>query len=337
VTHIEDPPWVLVGNLDCEVAWSGASPLPPAVMVRLGLLATTLRVFARNDHDQLWLPAPVTRAQIPAAGAPRPHIVTGPIPKGHTLSWGALSPAQVATARVVNDRRFAARLASELGVALAGARTITSTDHLRAHLAAGGAGASPSGSWVAKAPLTAAGRDRVRRTGPVIDEPTATRLDRLLARFGALMFEPWMPRILDVGQGGFVLGPDLATVLPPHRARCDNAGVPRSLVVDDSAALEASERVLLESTATTLARRLGATGYRGPFVVDAFVYEAGGVRRLHPLCEINARLTFGLVARAWAARKGQPLELGLDSQPPPGAETLAFSADGQPAAWLAYL
>ncbi len=331
----DDDRWLLVGNLDCEVVWAGASALPAAITARLALLATTLRVFARDDHDRLWLPGPVSPAQIPDAGAPRPILCTGPLPPGRRLPWGALTEPGLAIARTVNDRRFAAALAAELGVALPGTRTVTSVAELRAHLVAGGADASPDGGWVAKAPLTAAGRDRVRRTGAVIDSATATRVERLLARTGALVFEPWMPRLLDVGQGGIVVDASRAILLPPHRARCDASGVIRGLIVDDGAGLEPGERARLAATVAAVARRLGAAGYRGPFVVDAFVHDAGGTRQLHPLCEINARLTFGLVARAWATRRGHPVELGLDSTLPPGADPLVHGPDGRPAAWLA--
>lgn len=330
-----DAPWVLIGNLDCEARWSGAPPPPAPVVTRLGQLATLLRVFARDDRDHLWLPSPVDPAQVPTAQAPRPVLVHGPVPTGRWLPWAAVAPHAVGVARRVNDRRFAAAVAAELGVALPGARTITTIAELRAHLDRGGAAASPTGSWVAKAPLTTAGRDRVRRRGVILDDATATRVERLLQRAGALMFEPWLDRRLDVGQGGVVLDDQRAHLFPPHRARCDSAGVIRGIVIDDGLALEPAERAQLETIVGAVARRLGAAGYRGPFVVDAFVYEADGVRRLHPLCEINARLTFGLVARAWSARRGHPIELGLDGAAPPGAEALVFTPTGEPAAWLA--
>jgi hypothetical protein len=55
---------------------------------------------------------------------------------------------------------------------------------------------------------------------------------------------------------------------------------------------------------------------------------------LHPLCELNARLTFGLVARAWAERAGgAPLTLGLGGAVPPGATPLVLDEAGIPAAW----
>lgn len=347
-----------VGNLDCEVEWAGGPPLPAAVVTRLALLATTLRVFCapedgggggdaasddagdarRDGEDALWLPAPVAAGALAGPG-PRPRLVAGVVPAAiRTRAWGAsarvASPAEVAVARAVNDRRFAAALAADRGVALPGACVITRVDALAAHLAAGGAGASPTGTWVAKAALTAAGRDRVRRRGDVLDPPTATRLARLLAVHGALVFEPWMARTLDVGQGGEVGAGGAIALHPPHRGLVDDAGVVRGIVIDDGAALEPGERALLAATARAAGLALAAAGYRGSFVIDGFVHERDGRRQLHPMCELNARLTFGLVARAWAARLGTPLTLGLGGPPPPGAHALVHDRDGTAAAWV---
>jgi hypothetical protein len=330
---------LVVANLDCEVAWAGAAALPPAVAARLGLLGTTLRVFAGHG-DALWLPAPVDPACVPDDGAPRPRLVSGPAPALEVARAGAADPrfapaAEVVVARAVNDRRFAAALAADLGVALPGARTVTSVDELAAHLAAGAAGASPTGAWVAKAVLTAAGRDRVRRRGDQLDPPTRTRVERLLAVHGALVFEPWMTRTVDVGQGGQVEPGGAVRLAPPHRALVDDGGVVRGVVLDEGAALEPGERDRLAATATAAGRALAAAGYAGPFVVDGFVHEAAGRRALHPLCELNARLTFGLVARAWAERHGTLLALGLGGPAPAGAIPLVSDPSGVPAAWVA--
>ena len=356
---------LVVGNLDCEVEWAGGPALPAAVTRRLALLATTLRIFAQGDGDALWLPGVVDPAVIPDDdGAPRPRLVTGALPAADEIvAWGATSrldashpvatdaprpivtaeptswraalaalaaqpPPTVAVARAVNDRRFALKVATALGVALPGTRVIDSVAALRQHLVDGGAAASPTSAWVAKAPHTAAGRDRVRRRGAELDDATATRLTRLLAIHGALVVEPWMDRTVDVSQGGVVLGADRAILLAPHRGLCDRAGVIRALAIDDGAALAPAARAQLATVAAAVATRLGAAGYRGPFVVDGFVHAGG----FHPLGEINARLTFGLVARAWAEQRGGPIVLGLGGPPPPGATPLVREPDS---AWLA--
>jgi len=304
----------------------------------VALFATTLRVYAEED-DELWVPAPVHETwRPPGDQGPHPRLVWGELREAR-VRWGddaRVAPSErAAVARRVNDRRFAAALAAELGVALPGARVVSSVDEVAAHLAAGGASASPTGAWVAKAAWTAAGRDRVRRIGDTLDDATRTRLARLLAAHGALVFEPWMARTLDVGQGGRVDDAGEVTLVPPHRALVDDGGVIRGIVLDDGAALEPGERAHLAETARAAGRALASAGYAGPFVVDAFVHEHAGRRALHPMCELNARLTFGLVARAWAEHRGAPLTLGLGGPLPVGGTPLVLDETGAPAAWLA--
>jgi hypothetical protein len=364
---------MIVANLDCEVVWASGPALPAALAARLALLATTLRVFAGGGEGEgegkgsgetgegrretgdgvLWVPAPVhARWRPPGDAGPAPRLVWGapPLPSGdgdvlgddsrgrRDVRWAddaRVAPAdRAAVARAVNDRRFAAALATEIGVALPGARVVTSVEELAAHLGAGGASGSPTGTWVAKAVWTAAGRDRVRRIGDVLDDATRTRVARLIAVHGALVFEPWMTRTIDVGQGGHVGADGAVRLVPPHRGLVDDGGVIRGIVVDDGAALEPAERAQLADTATAAGRALAAAGYAGPFVVDAFVHEHDGRRRLHPLCELNARLTFGLVARAWAERRGARLTLGLGGPLPDGGTPLVLDENQTPTAWV---
>ena len=67
--------------------------------------------------------------------------------------------------------------------------------------------------------------------------------------------------------------------------------------------------------------KLAQAGYRGPFGIDAFVYGTGYDRQLYPLCEINARHTFGHVARALGRRLGIT-RLGFDPGMPAGGQPL---------------
>ena len=66
----------------------------------------------------------------------------------------------------------------------------------------------------------------------------------------------------------------------------------------------------------------------GPFAIDGFVYW-DGARRLRPLVEINARHTFGHVARALGCGR-----LGF-TPAPAGATVLVAPIDGDPTtAWI---
>jgi len=160
-----------------------------------------------------------------------------------------------------------------------------------------------TGQWVAKAPFSAAGRERVRFAAPAPD--ARTRIERLLARYSELLLEPWVERVLDLGCAGLV--GDSLEVFPPHRLECDASGVFRAAVIDDSGARVADPPVLaaLRDSARAAGDALAAAGYRGPFSIDAYLWrDRSGSLRLQRLSEINARLTFGLVARAAAERAG---------------------------------
>jgi hypothetical protein len=371
---------VVVANLDCEVGWAGGPALPAPVRAKIAALGTMVRaVVPDGAAAALVLPGPVERARIgEAPGGPRWRIVdaAGAPAGGPWTAWGGggehehvdvdanvdvdvdvdvdahgapaawrallprIPPPPADVLRRVADRRWALAHAERLGAALPGARAISSVDALVAHLAAGGTAASPTGAWVAKAPITAAGRDRVHRAGAAPpDDATRRRLERLLARAGALVVEPWVDRLADLGQPGIVAGPGRVVLLPPHRLLVDAGGGFAGIAIDDAAAtgLSADERARVRAIAAEVGAALAGDGYRGPFTIDAFAWrDPGGVRRLHPLCEVNPRLTFGLVARAWAERLGRPLTLRVGrAAPPPGAIALVQPTAADPtAAWL---
>ena len=135
------------------------------------------------------------------------------------------------------------------------------------------------------------------------------RTQRLLERYGALVIEGWMPRVDDYGVAG-VIGDTLESIriFAPHQLHSDDTGVFRGIRIADQetvAKLGTSFARALKDTANTVAHMLFEKGYRGPFGIDAFVYEdRSGAKRLQSICEINARLCFGLVARAKAERVG---------------------------------
>lgn len=201
-------------------------------------------------------------------------------------------------AKHVNDRRFALALAQRLGCALPGARVIASPDDI-----------DLAGPWVAKAPWTTAGRDRCFGTGRELPPELA----RLLAAHGELVVEPWLDRTADFA----ICGDTEGRLLPPHRLITSERGTFRGIALGEGPAE-------LIDVARAVGDALRAAGYRGPFGVDAFVHAGG----LHPLCEINARHTFGHVAHALARRRGAKT-LGLGPHAPPGATVLV---DG--AAWI---
>jgi hypothetical protein len=309
-------PFVVLANLDQEARWSGLA-LPDRVARRVSAAAALLSVLAPHHVDvEIFAPAPVApeRVRLPR----RPALRTG-IATTYDLAW--CDPQ----ARAINDRRFARALARELEVELPGARAVTSLDELAAHVA----GAAMT-RWVCKAVWSAAGRDRAHGVGATIDVPTQTRVTRLLARCGALVVEPWCERLVDVGVSGQVGEPPPA----PHLLVVDTHGTFRGIAMDADGLLPA-ERDQLVSVATACSAALARTGYRGAYGIDAFAYrDVAGQRRFHPLCELNARYTFGHVARALCARYGGR-QLGFGAAPEHARVLVAATDDDPVSAWLA--
>lgn len=244
-----------------------------------------------------------------------------------------LDPAPPSVVAQVHHRAFALDLTRSLDCALPGAAMLDSLLALEAHLRAGNA---PFGRWVVKAPLSASGRDRYieRSAGtPTFAEPAVRRrLEILFATHGPLLFEPWMERTDDFGVCALVSRAGVR-VLGCHRLEVDLRGQFAAIEIDHAnpkAGLTPEEAAQLLAATEGVGAALDRAGYSGPFGLDAWRYrhQADGIR-FHPLGEINARLTFGFVARAlgerlatsgmFGAARRFRLEVG---QPTPGALTL---------------
>jgi len=312
--------------------------LPQRVLRAASAMGTLLRVFARPG-DSLWTPCPVQPDRVTdVLGLPRPTLVSGPSPvkprQGQpftdVLAWGetratsawreagpsttsdantewvgrlwSLPRPRPAIAAQANNRVTQLELTRSLGLALPGACCIASLQALERHLRHGGAAAS-RGRWIAKAPFSAAGRDRMV-AGPHALEDVAQRrrVAHMLARFGQLLFEPWMDRVDDFGCCVLVDAQHIE-LLGIHRQQVHAAGGFAAATVCPEAALGLpdGQMALLTQTALRVAKQLQSRGYRGPLGIDAWrFHNAQGHLALHPLGEINARMTFGLVAQALA-------------------------------------
>lgn len=319
---------LLVANLDCEGSWSGGAAPGTAVRARIAALGTAMRAFA-HPGDRLWTPVPVDPRRLPAIpGVPPVTLTCGPLDPGAgpVLPWGQTDEvaagasdrpppfgpvADPAVARRCNEHGFAWTLAARRGWLLPGARAVTSVAELEAHLAAGGAEAG-AGAWVARAPWSASGRERLRRRG-ALDGASRTRLERLLAGHQRLYFEPWVERLADAGCCGFVAGNGRVELRPVHGLDNDPGGVFRGISIGATPGLEPGEVERIAEAAAAAGAHLAAVGYRGPFGIDAYVWSDGASRRLQPMSEINARLSFGWVAGALARRAL------------PGAEAVSFA------------
>jgi hypothetical protein len=319
----------LWGNLDCEASWAGVA-LREAVRQRVSLYAALFAACVPDTPDtgephRIWVPAPIDARRLIAHPGWRPPIVhTGAPPNApNAIDALALRWADPA-AKAANDRSATLAIAQALGVALPGARLVASLAELDAGVAALGR------PWVCKARWTAAGRDRARGAGAASGE-LRVRLARMLERFGPLVLEPWLDRVDDIGVCGVISADGAVALAEPHRVLSDARG---GFLGIELAAIDAAIAGPLHEVARAAAAQLAArTGYAGPFAIDAFVYRDGAAHRLHPLCELNARHSFGWIARA-LARRLDIRRLGFDA-PPPGATVLIAPGADRVTAWCA--
>jgi hypothetical protein len=323
----------ILANLLCEddLARSHRRTSPPrAVLATVARMAGLLRVFARAG-DRLWSPEPIDPDGLPEVpGWPRPVLESGPLhvlpaadevlawcetpaarehrggprPPGeirwdaplHDLLWQLPTPPPAVVA-TVHHRAFCLRVAEEAGCALPGARMVESLAELDRALR------TAPRAWIVKAPLSAAGRSRyIERNGPALTDPKGRRtVERLLAHHGSLLFEPWMDRTADFGVSA-LLGPAGMRMVGIHGQLIDRKG--QFSGIDLHPELSRHDRDRLLRTVEAVAAALRREGYVGPFGIDAWRHRGeDGATVLHPLGEINARMTFGLVAWATAERR----------------------------------
>lgn len=308
---------IILANLDCEARWGGGT-LPRHVARRVSAASAVLAAFAADGEPvELYAPAAVAAERIHLANV---TMRTGTPPRWD-LAWADPS------AKAANDRRLALALDEQLGTALPGARAISSLGQLDAHLAA----LEPA-RWVCKAPWTAAGRDRAHGEGATLTGDLRVYVGRLIERFGSVLFEPWLDRVRDLGVCARVAADGRVDARPPHTLLSDPRG--GFLGIDLAPPpLHDGDREQLARTVDAAGAALRAVGYAGPFTVDAFVYRDGARHALRPLCELNARHTFGHVAHALATRFGTRV-LGFGTPPANARILVAPAADDPTTAWV---
>jgi hypothetical protein len=305
---------------------------PPAVSVlrTVSRMAPRLAVFARPG-DHLWTPAPLDPSDL-IPGLPVPVLESGPLDRlpslAEALAWcetpetaalratprpPASSEAlplhelvwhlRVAPPEVVarvHHRAFALKVAEDLGCALPGAQMVDGLADLDHLLQEHGAPAS----WVLKAPFSASGRSRfIERDGPLLKNPKSSRtIENLFERHGSLLFEPWLDRVADWGCAA-LLDVSGVRIVSVHRQAVDIKG--QFTGIDpDAAGFPDLDRARLEEVAAAVGTALQREGYTGPFGIDAWHWRRpDGTVAFHPLGEINARMTFGLVQRALVQRE----------------------------------
>ena len=266
-----------------------------------------------------------------------------------------------ATACLANGKTFLEPLRRDLGCPLPGSGLVRSVDDLCRlaedcrRIYGDGAG------WVLKGDYSAAGRERiVERSGkfPVVRVMEAAM--RLLRRHRACLFEPWLNRSADFGCS-LLIGEERTVLVGVHRLLVSPAGRFQGVETvlgsrSEPAAigpepferyLPPNEAVRMSRVASGVAAALAGIGYFGPAGIDFWRYaDRNGEERVNLLGEINARLTFGLLARVLAQRIGAALgsspetvlrlRFGRGEESPHGQwfPLVADGEDGRALAWL---
>ena len=309
----------ILANFDCETeyAGTGGQPLPSHVKALVDSMAARLSLLG-GEHCQVVSGDAVNSLALNAddsflawAETESVTALRNSLPQNTSEEfstnaeegysehfkerlWATIGDAKAAKA--ANDKRWAAEFREAKGWSLPGSCQIKTIEDLRQQIQP----FKPPAKWVVKAPFGTAGRERVRRIGSLLSTDIATRIERLLTRHKTLLFEPWVDRIIDFGTVGLIT-PSETLFLPTHKQIVDATGVCRAIETHWQGGREAQ----LDQANRQIADALRRSGYIGPFGIDGFAYrDERGRKRILPLSEINARLTFGHVAYAKAERTG---------------------------------
>ncbi|MFT5684119.1 MAG: uncharacterized ferritin-like protein (DUF455 family) [Myxococcota bacterium] len=200
--------------------------------------------------------------------------------------------------------------------------------------------ATLDGPCVIKAELGAAGRGAMRVDGG-LTEPQRRWLTRTLRSQGAVVVEPWLPRILDLSFH-FTMTDDGARLEGTTRFFTDSRGqylghwlsritddLPGPLVRWLHGDGKDARRMQRVATAVGTHCATALPAYRGPLGVDALVYADGSSYRLKPVVELNPRWSMGRVALALQGRVANRTPAVFALLGPPALAALGLSSPGE--------
>lgn len=282
--------WVLNFDADMELAAPRSYTPKRALLDRFGLYVPKTKVLIGEGAvviselggvrcegvGRAWCMTPRARKMLVCAGA-RP-----------------VEAPPLSVLQAVNHRAFSA----SLGQTLEGARFVRTLDELIETLGQ----APPETRFLAKRAFGFSGRGQKRIALRSAGESGADRawiIASLRAGEG-LQVEPLCARLRDFGLHGYVCPSGEVVLGEPTLQVCDAFGAWRESVRAKPADLSAADRERLFEEAAVSAKALWASGYFGPFGVDAFSWRDGrGNPHFNPRCEINARYSMG-----WAVGMG---------------------------------
>ncbi len=174
---------------------------------------------------------------------------------------------------------------------------VHSADELAAALAGRPAGES---GWVVKSEHGNGAFGNRRLRSRALGAADREALARLLAEDECAVVEPWCERVLDVATVFTVDEIGETGSLHTYEVinTADGAFIGDIFDVDPPALVRWEEEI--RSMTAVVAAELAGAGYFGPVCVDSFVWNDGGVERLRPVVDINARLFVAAAAeRLW--------------------------------------
>lgn len=211
-------------------------------------------------------------------------------------------PQRTATTLECNSKVFSQTQAAKAGLepgVFGYACVVESTQQLAQHLLQ--VPSHVAARWVLKPAQGFAGGGRIQGTGRALTTRGRGRLMQLLQRDGAVVFEPWVDRVLDLSVQVWI-PPAPAPVEVVAVTTLNNSPAGRYQGNGDALELDPEVVEMARGAALVAAGWLQAAGHTGAAGVDAFTYpdpETGRVE-LRPITEINARFTLGLLSSSVA-------------------------------------
>jgi hypothetical protein len=204
--------------------------------------------------------------------------------------YGAVSAhPQFDVVKNVNSRRFSSDLARSINAPAPGTIVYSMTDALSALKMIPGVA-------LVKPVYGSSGVGHLR-----IDKDNATQFPKLekmiVSSAEGISIEPFLDRIDDFAVN-FTLEQDSSVSgITFHQGLIDSRGTFRGIMLyPDNSFLGKWYEPLCQGM-DAASKALHGAGYFGPVGIDSFTYNDGGTLRINALCEINARLTMGSVAR----------------------------------------
>ncbi len=194
------------------------------------------------------------------------------------------------TVLLVNSKLWSYALEQKLGVALKHSATAKSFDELQSIIER--ACPKANDKWVVKSPFGFATRDRVLGRGAVLENAQAVWVRRRLALGETLLFQPWLDVVREYGVVMNIQESGEVVIEGISDLQTNGAGTGYGYLLGRE--IDPQRKTELEKFAGIVGARLFEEGYTGAAGMDALEHANG----LHPLLEINARLTMGHVAVA---------------------------------------